>query len=74
MQTHDPAYPSLPQVSVPELLFFPDVTPLIIAMSYASYDVVDALLKAGADPLSAAPANAQNAWKHPNTNGNPGKA
>jgi ankyrin repeat protein len=39
------------KVTVPELLFFPDVTPLIVAMSYASYDVVDALIKAGADPM-----------------------
>jgi ankyrin repeat protein len=39
------------KVAIPELLFFPDVTPLILAMSYASYDVVDTLLKAGADPL-----------------------
>ena len=54
---------TLPEVAIPEMLFFPDVTPLLVAMSYASYDVVDALLKAGADPLSAAPASPSNARK-----------
>merc|ERR1719174_1750311 len=45
-------YVDLPnKVVVPDLLFFPDITPLIIAMSYASYDTVKALLKAGADPM-----------------------